>query len=150
MNTLSDSEIIEICKNYRLPLNKICFKDDLPNELEKGFYIINLQSKFKNGNGTHWTAFYCSGLPSEINIYYDSFGFPAPEEVEEKIKPYIYNSKDIQNINTSSCGFYCIAFIKFLNGLNNKVDGYEKFLNLFNNETSRNEMILNNILYKNI
>lgn len=150
MNTLSDSEIIEICKNYRLPLNGIYFKDDLPSKMTNGFYIINLQSINNSGNGTHWTAFYYTDKPHEINIYYDSFGFPAPRETEQIIKPYIYNSRDIQNINSSSCGFYCIAFIKFLNNVTNKTKGFEHFLNLFNNETTRNEIILKNILYKNI
>ena len=149
MNRLSDTEIIEICNKLNLPINYIGFKDNI-NEIKQGFYIINLQSKFINGDGTHWTAFYVSGIPSQLNIYYDSFGFPAPDEVEKLIKPYVYNCHDIQNINSSSCGFYCIAFIKFLNKLTNKIKAYEHFLKLFSNDNTKNEMILKDILYKNI
>lgn len=144
MNTLSNFEIIEICKEMNIPLIDIFFKDSIPNNLNKGFYIINLQSKDDKRNGTHWTSFYYDGIK---NIYYDSFGFKPPEETEIILEPYIYNDKDIQNINSSSCGFYCIAFIKFLSKLNNKIKGFEKFIELFDKNTLKNELILDSILY---
>lgn len=145
MNSLSDTEINEICTKMYLPLNGIYFKDSLPEILKVGFYIINLQSQNSLGRGTHWTTFYFDG---NKNIYYDSFGFPAPEETEERIEPYIFNNRDIQNINSSSCGYYCIAFIKFLNGLSNKEKGFETFLKLFSDVTYKNERVLDSILYR--
>ncbi len=48
------------------------------------------------------------------SIYFDHFGFVAPLLVQNKIKLDIYNDDEIQNLDTSSCGFYCIGFIKFL------------------------------------
>ena len=81
------------------------------------------------------------------NLYYDSFGFPAPKEIEIKLIPYIYNDRNIQNINTSSCGFYCIDFIKFLYKFKDKEKAYNLFLDLFKNNTSKNELILYDILY---
>ena len=143
-NKLSNIEIFEISDKMRLPLEGIFFKDDLPNPLKKGFYIINLQSEMTNGRGTHWTAFYYDGIK---NIYYDSFGFPAPKETEAHINPYIYSKKNIQDINTSSCGFYCLAFIKFLKNKINKEKAFNTFINLFDDKTYKNEMILDSILY---
>jgi len=145
MNTLSNYDITDIVKKMRLPLKGIYFKDAFPTKPEKGFYIINIQSKEDPRNGTHWTALYYDGLH---NLYYDSFGFPPPAELEKIIIPYIYNDRDIQNINTSSCGFYCIAFIKFIYKLKDKEKGFNIFLNLFDDTTSRNELILYDVLYR--
>ena len=111
MNALSNVDIINIINQYDL---NYCFggvysKDKLPLLKPNTFYIINLEDHNK-GPGTHWTAFYYNTWKS---IYFDPFGFVAPIVVQNKIKPYIYNDDEIQNIDTSSCGFYCIGFIIF-------------------------------------
>lgn len=146
MNTLSNKDINEIINSMGLKhqLNGISFKDDLPKNLKYGFYICNLQSKKTDGNGTHWTVFYYDG---EQNLYYDSFGFHPPREIEQKINPYFYNHKNIQNEKTSSCGYYCIAFIKFLSKIKDKKKAFENFINLFDKDTTKNEMILQSLLY---
>ena len=145
MNSLSSNDIYDICKNKGLILNGIHLKDDLPNKLNKGFYIINLQSKKSNGNGTHWTVFY---FDNKKNLYFDPMGFVPPESVEKRIKPYIYCDNQIQSIDTSSCGFYCIAFISFLSKTKNKDDGFKTFVKLFSINVNMNENVLNNILNK--
>jgi len=144
MNTLSDSEIYEICNKMRLPLVGIYFKDTLPSIMDIGFYIINLQSSLNTGSGTHWTAFYFDG---NKNLYWDSFGFLPPEETDERIEPYIYNKRDIQNIHSSSCGYYCLGFIKFLKDMKDKEKAFQTFINLFSDITFKNERILDCILY---
>jgi hypothetical protein len=108
------------------------------------FYIINLQDA-DAGNGTHWTVFFYN--KPLTSIYYDSFGFIAPLEVQAKIKPYIYNDKEIQNYKSSACGYYCIAFIKFLHNKTNKEKSFLTFLKLFNIKTHHNDKILYNLLY---
>jgi hypothetical protein len=87
-------------------------KDELPSKLKNGFYIINLQSS-NIGSGTHWTAFYYN---SKHSYYFDAFGFLAPVEVEQKLNEYTYNNKQIQNLKSTACGYYCIAFIIFIYG----------------------------------
>jgi hypothetical protein len=63
-----------------------------------------------DGGGTHWTVFYYN-KPLD-SIYFDSYGFIAPEIVQDKISPYIYNDYDqIQDMNSSACGYFCISFI---------------------------------------
>ena len=119
------------------------FKDKLPLLKPNTFYIINLEDHNK-GPGTHWTAFYYNQLKS---IYFDPFGFVAPLDVQNKIKPYIYNDDEIQNIDTSSCGFYCIAFIKFMHMKRNYKKAFKTFCKLFNSDTCMNEIVLHNILY---
>ena len=62
---------------------------------------------------------------------------------------YIYNDDEIQNIDTSSCGFYCIAFIKFLHDKANKYTAFNSFVHIFKLDTLKNEKVLYNILYNN-
>ena len=137
-NELSDDEIRYIMKGYKLSLNGIYIKDRLPSRLSNGNYIINL-------NGTsHWVAL----IKNSYNYYYfDSFGCVPPLDVQNKIEPYyIYNHKDIQDLDSSSCGWYCVAFLRFMNQHGDKEKLYESFLNLFTNDTKANEAVLKALL----
>ena len=146
-NALSNLEIIDIIKNRNLEkhFGGVYSKDQLPNELIKDkFYIVNLQDH-DEGNGSHWVSFYYN-YPS-TSIYFDSYGFIAPRDVQKRITPYIFNDKDIQDFNSSACGFYCIAFIKFLHDKTDKEQMYKTFLKLFKLETIKNDKILQELLY---
>jgi hypothetical protein len=145
MNELSNFEIIDLIKHHKLKyyFGGVYSKDQLPELKPTKFYIINLQDS-NDGGGTHWTAFYYSKLQS---IFFDSYGFPAPIEVENKIGKYIYNDADIQDYDSSSCGYYALAFIKFLHNKTNKEEAFKIFLKLFKNETVQNDRILYNLLY---
>jgi hypothetical protein len=107
--------------------------------LSNGFYIINL-----NGS-SHWTALIKNG---KYFYYFDSFGCPAPVEVVHKISPeYLYNGKDIQDLDSSSCGWYVISFLRYMH--HNKVNLEKKFISfikLFGNDTRNNELILKSLL----
>ena len=63
------------------------------------------------------------------------------------IHPYTYNDKQIQNIYSTACGYYCIAFIIFMNERKNKKIGFEIFINEFSRNTKNNDKILYNYLY---
>lgn len=143
MNELSSSDINGILNSYNIDINGIYQKDMLPHDLETGFYIVNLQSSY-DGNGTHWCCLYYSPL---LSIWYDSYGFICPEDVEDRIGKYIYNAYQIQDINSSSCGYYCIAFIKFLYPFREKQKAFNIFVNLFKENKVANEKILNELLY---
>lgn len=143
MNELSNYDIIDILQNYNIEINGIFNKDKLPYKLQQGFYICNMQNS-TDGNGTHWVAFYYD-FPKK-SYYFDSFGFDSPNEIHDKIKPYLYNQRDIQDINSSSCGYYCIAFIKMLYNKRDKERFYNLFTNYFSDEIRRNEMILKILL----
>jgi hypothetical protein len=146
MNELSNFEIIDIIKDMKLDqyFGGIFNKDRLPELIKDKFYIINLQDQ-DDGGGTHWTCFYYN--KPLTSIYFDSYGFIAPTDVQEKITPYIFNDKDIQDFNASSCGYYCIAFIKFLHNKMNKQEAYKTFLQLFKLQTIKNDRILYKLLY---
>ena len=145
-NALSNLEIIDIIKNRNLEkhFGGVYSKDQLRELIKGKFYIVNLQDH-DEGNGSHWVAFYYN-YPS-TSIYFDSYGFIAPRDVQKRITPYIFNDKDIQDYNSSSCGFYCIAFIKFLHNKTDKEQMYNTFLKLFKLETIKNDKILQELLY---
>jgi len=146
-NVLSDGEIIEILKKQKIKINGIYMKNDLPSKLRKGYYIINLQSSTE-GFGTHWCSFY---YDKKQSYYFDSYGFIAPLEVHNKIIPYYYNDKDIQDLYSTACGFYSLAFVIFMDRYANKEQDkkevYASFVNLFTDDTKKNEKTLYHILY---
>ena len=147
MNELSNFELIDIIKDMKLDYHfgGVFSKDQLPKELiREKFYIVNLQDN-DEGSGTHWTVFYYN--KPLTSIYFDSYGFIAPLDVENSIKPYIYNNGEIQDFDSSACGYFCIAFIKFLHNKDNKQEAYKTFLKLFKQQTVKNDKILHNMLY---
>lgn len=77
--------------------------------------IVNLDSI---GEGTHWVA-YKMVNPKEL-WYYDSFGMPPFGTIEDlhdkKGVKVFYNSANIQNSKSKSCGWYCLDFLHKLNG----------------------------------
>ena len=138
---------MDIIKDMKLDYHfgGVFSKDQLPKELiREKFYIVNLQDH-DEGSGTHWTVFYYN--KPLTSIYFDSYGFIAPLDVENSIKPYIYNNAEIQDFDASSCGYFCIAFIKFLHNKENKQEAYKTFLKLFKQQTVKNDKILHNMLY---
>ena len=144
-NSLSNFDIMKIIQSQGVDDFKgVYMKDQLPDKLERGSYIINLQSS-KEGNGTHWVCLYYT---PNYSYYYDSFGFIAPLEVQKKIIPYMYNDLEIQDIDSTACGFYCVAFVLYLNKKMNIEKAFMEFINLFGKDTERNEAILHRILYE--
>ena len=146
MNELSNFDLTDIITHMKLDkhFGGIYSKDQLPKELIRGkFYIINLQDHNK-GDGTHWTAFYYN--KPLTSIYFDSYGFIAPQDVQNKITPYIFNDADVQDYNSSAYGYFCIAFIKFLHNKQDKQEAYKAFLTLFKNETIKNDKLLQKLL----
>ena len=146
MNVLSSKDLEQLIKQYNIiNFNGIYSKDLIPDTLAKGWYIINLEDH-DMGNGTHWTCFKITD--DKVNIYFDSFNFVAPELVENKIKPYIYNDKQIQDVESSACGWYCIACMNFVEKHNIVSDylAFKDFINAFSKNQDYNDGILQRYL----
>ena len=78
-------------------------------------YITNLESS-KDGNGTHWMALRIEDFDC---VYFDSYGYLPPKKIITFCKrihnsQLAYNTKEIQNLSTVTCGFYALAFLLFL------------------------------------
>ena len=109
---LSNYDISDICDYLKIPLIKIISKNELNGTPKNGGYIVNLQSS-NAGDGTHWVCFYVRG---DIAVYFDSFGEVPPIEVINFLtnKNIYYNDLHIQDFNDDSCGFYCVAFLHYM------------------------------------
>jgi hypothetical protein len=70
----------------------------------------------------------------------------ASQEIEDQIGEYIWSDVQLQNINSSSCGYYCIAFMLYLQQHKDKKSAFAKFLSLFSKDTKNNELVLNELL----
>ena len=143
--TLSNFEITDICKYFEVDLVGIFMKDQLDFKTIIGNYIINLDSSTDSRHGTHWTALI---LTKENALYFDSFGAVPPEEtanfIRKKYKYHSFNNEIIQNINSDTCGFFCIGlllYIKTHKNLNILVAANE-YINLFDDDTTKNDNIL--------
>jgi len=141
MKTLSNFELIQLSKENNIPLNGIYSRDNIPKLLNDGWYIINLDRQ--NAIGTHWTTFYVS--KSQPNLYFDSFGFEAPQQLSNMLKHYFYNNKRIQSLQSDSCGWYCLMTIKYNSEKNNNLYEFLQYLELFvDNKPEYNEKLLEN------
>lgn len=145
MNTLSNQEINDLVKKKRLHGFHGCFmSDSIPGDLKQGSYIINIDKT--GGEGTHWTSL-CIGRGGNC-FYFDSFGQPAPQILDNQITPYSFNNRQLQDYKSSSCGFYCLAFIQYMSRRGINEDNFKKFLSFFRSYPSNeyNEFILNQFL----
>ena len=141
LSTLSNSDLYSICIKLKLKLNGIYMKDEIPSDLKEGNYIINLQNSYENGS--HWTCF----IKDKNDIfYYDSFGVVMPQNAYDI---FIKNSKNLyyidkydQDLNATSCGWYCIAFLFYMNNTKGPMlNNMKKFDKKFNNKNRKENEI---------
>ena len=150
---LTNHELVDMCNRHRVPLVGVFSKDKLPPRRVEGGYIINLQNdKDEEGNdldGTHWTAFFIKGKKA---CYFDSFGFVPPKSVQSFLapfKPYAYSERDVQNINSGVCGWYCFCFLFAMShwrGSSSLENKYNRFISLFSSDPTDNRRILERLL----
>ena len=115
--------------------NRAFSRDNLPNSIKNGAYVINLDEY--RDIGTHWVALY---IYNKTIIYFDSFEVEhIPKEIMKFIcseqsssakarnKNIITNIYRIQAYDSIMCGYFCIGFINFMLNGNSLTD----YTNLF-------------------
>ena len=154
---LTNVDLLRAAEKYDIPLRGIFSKDQPPQELEVGGYIINLENSHdsfgRKLNGSHWVAFWKE--PREV-VYFDSFGFAPAWETQYLLKPWVpfrYNKIQVQNVNSGICGYYALFFIWFMNHHREKHPSiqvrFRKFLSLWNSRNpEKNREILQNLMKK--
>ena len=122
--------------------NGVFSRDNLPNKIKNGAYVINLDEY--HNIGTHWVALYVN---NKTVTYFDSFGV---EHILKEIikfiesgfpdnKNIITNIFRIQAYGSIMCGYFCIGFINFMFNGNSLTD----YTNLFSpNDFKKNDDII--------
>ena len=136
---LTNFEIQEYYQNEPR-FNGVFSRDNLPNNIKNGAYVISLDEY--HDIGTHWIALYVN---NKIAMYFDSFG---AEHIPKEIMKFIARKKIIRNIyriqayDSIMCGF-CIGFINFMFNGKSLTD----YTNLFSpNDFNKNDDIILTIL----
>ena len=147
---LTNIEISEYYKNEPR-FNGVYSRNNLPNKIKKGAYVINLD-EYEN-TGTHWVSLFVKA--NEV-IYFDSFGVEhIPKEINkfidndttkssslERIKSNIFR---IQAYNSIMCRYFCIKFINYMLKGKTLLD----YTNLFSpNDFKKNDQVIERI-FKN-
>jgi hypothetical protein len=149
---LDDQEIRDFFNDTDLPLVDIVSKDRLPDKRYIGDYVINMQND-DDGNGTHWV--FAKITDKGKGLYFDSFGVYPPEQVKKFIHPLklIYNTRQIQDIKSEMCGYFCSAlayFLKYDSDPKKSLDqNFVDFIEMFCDNTKDNDKILKEYLKKN-
>jgi len=145
--TLTNFELIKLAKRRIIKLENVIMKDELKNMKRKSKLniIINLQSS-KVGNGTHWV---CLIIEKNNAMYFDSFGAIPPIEVIKYCKGLKlgYNSYIVQDMNSTECGNYCLAFLEYnQNSKESLFKAANSFVNMFEHDTTLNDDILDDYM----
>ena len=106
---LTNFEIQEYYQNEPR-FNGVFSRDNLPNSIKNGAYVIILDEY--HDIGTHWVALYGN---NKTIIYFDSFGV---EHILREIMKFIAREKiniyRIQAYDSIMCCYFCIGFINFM------------------------------------
>jgi hypothetical protein len=143
---ITNFNLEKLAKFYKLPLVCISMKDELPPKPKEGCYIINMQSSTA-GSGTHWVAFF---FFKNICYYFDSFGASPPLEIinfikKEKGSHLLFNNFILQDLKSSQCGYFALAFLLYMYAnrqKSNLKEVFNEFVNNFADDTTKNDDIL--------
>ena len=137
---ISNFDLLEWCKYLKIPINNVLSRDQtVPHNHKLGLFIYNLEPHYMSGS--HWIATY---VKDNVINYFDSFGLPPFQELVNhavrKNLTLLHQNQQIQNLYTTTCGFFCLYF---LNEMHKNVD-YFDLLQVFDTDTNRNEKLIEN------
>ena len=141
--TSSSTDLERTAQMLKLPLVGVYSKDTLPDRCYVGSYIINMENR-DVGNGTHWVLLKI--FPTKEVIYFDSFGLSVPPLIKDFVKGKIATStRQIQDIDATTCGYFCIAcddYMTYQKQHRPIYERYDDFLNIFKSDTKKNDEVL--------
>jgi hypothetical protein len=170
---LTNIDIEKKAKKLDLPIVGVFSKNELYNiPRQVGSYYINLMDDDKTdaegNNGSHWVfaKIYSDADRDDVSdeeggdklvhaLYFDPFGFGMPKSVSAFLKPFkpVYcNNREIQNVDSTWCGWYCLACDYALEHHQmgeTYLEDYEKFLNMWSDDVTKNLTILKKFIHKN-
>ena len=143
---LSKYDLIKWCKYLNIPINDVLSRDEnVPHNHRQALFIYNLEPSYMSGS--HWVSTY---VKDNVINYFDSFGLPPFQEMvnhaRKKNLTLLHQNNQIQNLLTTTCGYFCLYFLNEMN----KGKSYFDLLEVFNiYDTTKNEKFLKQY-FKNI
>jgi hypothetical protein len=149
--SLTTADLEQLASHFRIALNYVGPKDLLREErVRYGGFIVNLNNH--NQPGSHWVCAYLTKYRGEdLVLYFDAFGVIYPLEIQSFFKALplrpkvVYNQRDLQNIASSECGWFCLSFLYHMTHKRthaNPVDDFQDFLGKFKGDPRLNLPIL--------
>ena len=138
---MSNYDLLKWCKYLNIPINNVLSRDESsPHNHMQALFIYNLEPSYMSGS--HWIATY---VKNGIINYFDSFGMPPFQEIvnhaKRKNMTLLHQSDQIQNLLTTTCGYFCLYFLNEMN----KGRSYYDSLKVFNiQKTIVNEKYIEN------
>ena len=143
---ISNYDLLKWCKYLNIPIKDVLSRDEtVPHNHMQALFIYNLEPSYMDGS--HWVATY---VKNGIINYFDSFGMPPFQEIVNHAKTknmtLLHQSDQIQNLLTTTCGYFCLYFLNEMS----KGRSYYDLLKVFNiHNTMKNEKYIENY-FKNI
>ena len=143
---ISNYDLLKWCKYLNIPIKDVLSRDEtVPHNHMQTLFIYNLEPSYMGGS--HWVATY---VKNGIINYFDSFGMPPFQEIvnhaKRKNMTLLHQSDQIQNLLTTTCGYFCLYFLNEMS----KGRSYYDLLKVFNiHNTMKNEKYIENY-FKNM
>ena len=138
---MSNFDLLDWCKYLNIPINNVLSREESsPHNYKQALFIYNLEPSYMSGS--HWVATY---VKNGIINYFDSFGMPPFQEIvnhaKRKNMTLLHQSDQIQNLMTTTCGYFCLYFLNEMS----KGRSYYDLLKVFNSHnTMENEKYIEN------
>ena len=138
---MSNYDLLDWCKYLNIPINNVLSREESsPHNHKQALFIYNLEPSYMSGS--HWVATY---VKNGIINYFDSFGMPPFQEIvnhaKRKNMTLLHQSDQIQNLLTTTCGYFCLYFLNEMS----KGRSYYDLLKVFNSHnTMENEKYIEN------
>ena len=135
---MSNFDLLDWCKYLKIPIKNVLSRDQtVPHQHKLALFIYNLEPHYMSGS--HWVTTYVRD--GTIN-YFDSFGMPPFQELvnhaKEKNLNLLHQNHQIQNLYTTTCGYFCLYFLNEMH----KGISYFDLLQVFSFDTEENEKFI--------
>ena len=136
---MSNFDLLEWAQYLKIPLKNVLSRDQkVPHNHQLGLFIYNLEPAYMSGS--HWVATY---VRDKVINYFDSFGMPPFQEMvdhaEKKNLTLLHQNSQIQNLLSSTCGYFCLYFLNEMHQGNDYFD----LLRVFDaSDTAKNEKFI--------
>ena len=138
---MSNYDLLKWCQYLNIPINNVLSREESsPHNHKQALFIYNLEPSYMIGS--HWVATY---VKNGIINYFDSFGMPPFQEIvnhaKRKNMTLVHQSDQIQNLMTTTCGYFCLYFLNEMS----KGRSYYDSMKVFNiHNTMKNEKYIEN------